>query len=143
MGFVQARLQDRHGPLLAALFVAPLFALQHSSLVAGQGLLVGALLLVVLAALAVPFRFVVGWAYNRTESLFLVGLIHAIGNATAVGDGINAGYLRNLYSDNTTVTMAHFLAMFLLGLVVAVATRGRLGHRTSASERMPGAGREL
>jgi hypothetical protein len=29
------------------------------------------------------------------------------------------------------VTMAHLLAMFVLGLVVVVATRGRLGRQTS------------
>lgn len=126
MGFVQARLQHRRGPLLAALVVAPLFALQHSSLAAGQGWLPGAVLLLLLAVLAVPFRITVGWAYNRTGSLFVVGLIHAVGNATTGGDGINAGYLRNLYPGNTTVTMAHLLAMFLLGLLVLILTRGRL-----------------
>lgn len=29
------------------------------------------------------------------------------------------------------MTMAHLLAMFLLGLLVVTATRGRLGHRRS------------
>jgi uncharacterized protein len=131
MGFVQVRFQDRHGPLLAALIVAPLFALQHSSLAAAQGLLAGTVLLVLLAVLAVPFRFALGWFYNRTGSLFLVGLVHAIGNAATGGDGFTAGYLRALYPASTTVTMAHLLAMFLLGLVVVVATRGRLGRQTS------------
>ncbi|WP_122263138.1 CPBP family intramembrane glutamic endopeptidase [Ornithinimicrobium cerasi] len=126
MGFVQARLQDWRGPLLAALIVAPLFALQHSALVAGQGVLAAAVLMVVLTVLAVPFRIAVGWVYNRTGSLFLVGLVHAIGNATTGGDGINAGYLRHLYPGNNNVTMAHLLAMFLLGLLVLLVTRGRL-----------------
>lgn len=128
-GFVQARLQDRHGALLAALTVAPLFGLQHSSLVAGHSLMAGAVMLVLLIALAVPFRFALGWSYNRTGSLFLVGLLHAAGNATTGGDGFNPGYLRHLYPGNTNVTMAHLMAMFLLGLLVVIATRGRLGHR--------------
>ncbi|QDO89982.1 CPBP family intramembrane metalloprotease [Ornithinimicrobium ciconiae] len=131
MGFVQARLQDRRGPLLAALLVAPLFALQHSSLAAGQGLVPGTvllLLLLLLAVLAVPFRVAIGWAYNRTGSIFLVGLIHAVGNAATGGDGFNAGYLRHLYPANDTVTMAHLLAMFLLGLLVLLMTRGRLNR---------------
>ncbi|GAA1755428.1 CPBP family intramembrane glutamic endopeptidase [Kocuria aegyptia] len=143
MGFVQARLQDRQGALLAALTVAPLFALQHSSLVAGHSLMAGAVMLVLLAALAVPFRFALGWSYNRTGSLFLVGLLHAAGNATTGGDGFNAGYLRNLYPTDTNVTMAHLVAMFLLGLLVVFATRGRLGHRTSGAppaERFEGVG---
>lgn len=126
MGFVQARLQDWRGPLLAAVLVAPLFALQHSSLAAGQGLVPGAVLLLLLAVLAVPFRIALGWAYNRTGSLFLVGLIHAAGNATTGGDGVNAGYLRHLYPGNSNVTMAHLLAMVLLGLLVLIVTRGRL-----------------
>ena len=126
MGFVQARLQDRRGPLLAAVIVAPLFALQHSALVAGQGVLAGAVLLVALTVLAVPFRIAIGWAYNRTGSLFLVGLVHAMGNAATGGDGITEGYLRHLYPGNNNVTMAHLLAMFLLGLLVLIVTRGRL-----------------
>lgn len=125
MGFVQARLQDRRGPLLAAVIVAPLFAVQHSALIAGQGLLTAAVLLVALTVLAVPFRIAVGWAYNRTGSLFLAALVHAVGNAAAGGDGINAGYLRHLYPGNGDVTMAHLLAMFLLGLLVLGVTSVR------------------
>ena len=128
MGFVQARLQDSRGPLLAALIVAPLFSLQHSALVVSGGLVNGLVLLVILAVLAVPFRFLVGWIYNRTDSLFLVGLVHAIGNALTGGDGFNAGYLANLHPDNSNVTLAHLLAFFVLGLGVVVATRGRLGR---------------
>lgn len=97
MGYVQARLQDRQGALLSALIVAPLIALQHSSLGAGHNLMAGPVMLVLLAALAVPIRFALGWAYNRTENLFLVGLVHAVGNAATGGDGFHAGYLRNLY----------------------------------------------
>lgn len=77
-----------------------------------------------------PFRFALAWVYNKTHSLFLVGLIHAVGNAWTGGDGFNAGYLRNLYPDNPTVTMAHLIAMFILGLVVVLATRGQLGLPT-------------
>lgn len=133
MGFVQARLQDARGPMMAALIVAPLFALQHSALVVSDGLVNGVVLLAILAVLAVPFRFFVGWIYNRTGSLFLVGLVHAIGNALAGGDGFTAGYLANLYPGNSTVTSAHLLAFFVLGLVVVVATRGRLGRPRAGS----------
>lgn len=131
MGFVHARLQDRQGALLGALTVAPQFALQHGSLVAGHSLMARAAMLVPLAALAVPFRFALGWSYNRTGSLFLVGFLHAVGNTTTGGDGFDAGYPRNLYPHDTNVTMAHPMAKFLLGLLVVLGTRGRLGHRTS------------
>ena len=140
MGFVQARLQDSRSPLVAALIVGPLFALQHSSLAATQGLVNGVVLLVLLAVFSVPFRFAVGWVYNKTHSLFLVGLVHAVGNAWTGGDGFNAGYLRNLYPENSSVTMAHLIAMFILGLVVVLATRGRLGQpaRRGRSAQAPG-----
>lgn len=138
MGFVQARLQDWRGPLLAAVIVAPLFALQHSSLAYAQGLVGGAVLLALLALFAVPFRFAVGWVYNRTESLFLVGLVHAIGNALTGGDGFNAGYLRNLYPGNNAVTLSHLIAMFLIGLIVLIATRGRLGWQAPRTANRPG-----
>src|SRR3712207_8287691 len=37
-GFVQARLQHRHGPLRAAVLTGPLFALQHIALFVGTPL---------------------------------------------------------------------------------------------------------
>ncbi len=135
MGFVQARLQERRGPALAALLVAPLFSLQHSALVATEGLVNGLVLLILLALLAVPFRFLTGWLYNRTASLFLVGLVHAIGNAVAGGSGFQEGYLARLYPGNTSVTMAHLLAFAVLGSLVVVATRGRLGRRAAPAGR--------
>ncbi|MFF0989721.1 hypothetical protein [Kocuria nitroreducens] len=119
--------------------MAPLFALQRTSFVAGHSLMAGAAMLVLLATLAVPFRFALGWTDHRTGSLFLIGLVHAVGNATTGGDGVNAGYLHHLYPGDTNVTMAHLVAMSLPELLVVIATRGRLGHRTSggpAEERL-------
>ena len=86
MGFVQARLQEWRGPLMAALISGPLFAVQHISLVFGNPVLVGALVMLIAIVLAIPFRFLTGWVYNRTGSLFLVGLLHAAGNATKAAD---------------------------------------------------------
>lgn len=82
------------------------------------------------AALAVPSRFALGWSCNRTGSLFPIGLLHPVGNATTRGDGFDAGCLRNLHPGDTNVTMAHLVAKFPLGLLVAIATHERLGHRT-------------
>jgi membrane protease YdiL (CAAX protease family) len=128
-GFVQARLQARRGPVLAALITAPLFALQHVALAAGNGPATAVLLMSLLVVLAVPFRFLVGWVYNRTGSLFLVGLIHAAGNAAATGSGLNPGVTRALYPDDATATMLHLVVFFVIGFVVLVATRGRLAAR--------------
>jgi uncharacterized protein len=130
-GFVQARLQDRRGPLVAALLTGPMFALQHISGVVGIGLVGGAILMVLLVVLVTPFRFLTGWVYNRTGSLFLVGLVHGMGNAVAGGSGFDAGLLVFLYPGQVIATMAHLLAFFVIGLAVVIITRGRLGIRTS------------
>jgi uncharacterized protein len=126
MGFVQDRLQRRHGPMRAALLVGPLFALQHVSLVVGGGV-TGLLLLGMLVVLAIPFRAVMAWVANRTGSLFAVGLVHAAGNAVAGGSGFGAGFLPRLYPDAGFVGLLHLLAFAIIGLVLIAATRGRLG----------------
>jgi membrane protease YdiL (CAAX protease family) len=128
-GFVQARLQDRHGAMRAAAITGPLFALQHVALVFGQELVVGVVFMVAFMIVAIPFRALQGWAYNLTGSLFLVGLIHAAGNAMGGGSGFGgAGLLPRIYED-PSVAMLHQLASAVLGLAVIAATRARLGSR--------------
>jgi membrane protease YdiL (CAAX protease family) len=136
-GFLQTRLQDRHGPVRAALATGPLFALQHASLAYGNGWLGGLAVLLFITATAVPFRFLQGWIANRTGSLFVVGLVHAAGNATTDGSGFaGTGLLPRLFPDQT-VGPVHLLASAAVGLVVLVVTRGRLGlpadHGASAT----------
>ena len=129
-GFVQARLQQRHAPAVAALIVAPLFALQHVSLTVGNPLLLSVVLLTGLAVVAIPYRMLTGWMWNRTGSLLLLGFLHAAGDAAAPGSGFSAGLLRKLYPDDAmTVGVVHLLAYALVGFVVLLATRGRLGVR--------------
>lgn len=130
-GFAQARLQRTHAPAVAALIVGPLFALQHLSLAVGNWIA-----LVVLAVLAIPFRMITGWIWNRTGSLLVLGLLHAAGNAVAAGSGFDGGFLRHLYPDDySTAGMLHLLAFALVGIVVLIATRGRLGGRRTDGER--------
>ena len=127
MGFVQARLQAQRGVLLAAVVTAVLFALQHLPLFVENGL-VNAAGLVFLAAfivVAIPFRALTGWMYNRTGSLFLVGLLHAVGDATTNGS-FAGGFLPRLY-ENADVGFFHMFALALIGVVVIAATRARLG----------------
>ena len=99
-----------------ALLTAPLFALQHISLAAGNSLAAAVLIMLIFTALTIPFRFVNGWLYNRTGSLFLVGLMHAAGNAVAGGSGFQTGFLAHLYSDEGFALLAHQLAFAVLGL---------------------------
>jgi membrane protease YdiL (CAAX protease family) len=135
-GFVQARLQHRHGPLTAALLTAPLFGLQHISLAAGNSLAAAVAIMLLFTALTIPFRIVNGWLYNRTGSLFLVGLMHAAGNAVATGSGFQTGFLAHLYPGNALALTAHQLAFAVLGLLVAIGTRGRLGARPANHGRL-------
>lgn len=138
-GFVQTRLQDRSGPLRAASATGILFALQHVSLVFGNTLLGGVVVLLFITATAVPFRFLQGWLANRTGSLVVVGLVHAAGNATTGGSGFaGAGLLPRLYPGEV-VGPTHLVASAALGLVVLAATRGRLGRR-SGGDGSPGTG---
>lgn len=135
-GFVGVRLQERHGSTLrAALVAGPLFALQHVSMVVDAGLFGGVLLLVVLALLVTPFRMLGGWMVNRTGSVFLVGLLHAAGDAAGPGSGFGPGLLAHLHPDTAMAGTAHVVVIALVGLVVLAATRGRLGHRADPPAR--------
>ena len=79
---------------------------------------------------AVPFRFLTGYLWNRTGSLLLGGLLHATGNAFATGSGFgDGGVLRHLYPGNMLASMLHLVAFAVAGLIVVVLTRGRLGRR--------------
>ncbi len=140
-GFLQSRLQERHGPVRAALATGPLFAVQHASLAAGNGWLGAAVVLLFITAMAVPFRFLQGWVANRSGSLLVVGLAHAAGNASTDGSGfLGDGLLPRLYPGDA-VGPVHLLASAALGLLVLAATRGRLGarpaHRTDPVPSVP------
>ncbi len=128
MGFVQARLQVRRGAMLAATITAAFFTLQHLPLFMdnGAGLVV---ILPMFLALAIPFRALTGWMYNRTGALFLIGLLHAVGDATG------SGLLPRLYPDSHDGSLIAMLAQALIGLAVIVATRARLGREVRAAPR--------
>jgi uncharacterized protein len=137
-GFVGPRLQQRYDSTFrASLIAGPLFALQHVSLVVDAGLVGGLVLLVVLAAMATPFRMLTGWMVNRTASVFLAGVVHAAGDAAGPGSGFGEGFLGQLYGATSTSHSIHVLGIALIGVVVLVATRGRLAHRRTPLARPP------
>jgi membrane protease YdiL (CAAX protease family) len=86
MGFVQARLEQAHGPLRAAVATGLLFGTLHLPLffpTTTRDFLVTALVTVVVA---VPFRVVLGWLYHRAgESVLVVAIAHAAFNAANDG----------------------------------------------------------
>ncbi|MBU2663607.1 CPBP family intramembrane metalloprotease [Actinoplanes bogorensis] len=112
MGFFQAPLQDRYGPMKAVLITTPFFALEHLSVVTGV------VPFVLLTLIIIPARALFAWIYNRTGSVALAGLAHAATNAAAFG----------MVPALTGSTGDSGMTLLVLGLVVIVATRGRLGR---------------
>jgi membrane protease YdiL (CAAX protease family) len=126
-GFFQDRLQRRRGPASAAVLAGVLFGLQHVALVVGNPPATAVLTLAALVVVVIPFRFLTAAAYNATNSLLVVGLLHGMGNAVAGGSGFGAGLLPRLYPGSTLPAAVHLLVFAVLGLVALALTRGRLG----------------
>jgi membrane protease YdiL (CAAX protease family) len=93
------------------------------------------LFMVVFALVAIPFRALQGWVYNRTGSLLVVGFVHAAGNAAGAGSGFagGSGLLPRIY-DEPLVGSMQTLASAVLGLLVLAVTRARLGRRDRADD---------
>jgi uncharacterized protein len=127
-GFMQHTLQERRGPLLASILVAPAFVLQHLPILlmdAGVGLtsliIVGALVIV-----AVFFRVVVMWLYNGSgRSVLVVALFHsAYNSAWGTGDQKFTGEL----IPGPAATLIPIGVVAVVAVVVAAFTRGRLSY---------------
>jgi membrane protease YdiL (CAAX protease family) len=127
MGFLQARLQDRHGPLKASLLVTVPFALWHlPDLFAQAGLATALIFLPVLAAAHLCARVVLGWLYNATgASVLLVAVFHASFDATVNGAGL--GQL--IPGPNGTALVLATGAMILAAVGLVVATKGQLAYK--------------
>jgi membrane protease YdiL (CAAX protease family) len=126
-GFVFARLQDRRGPLRAALATTVFFWLYHvpgfyvdTRSWAATAVVLGFLLLPHLAS-----RFIVGWLYNGAgASVLIAGLFHSMHNAMVNPTGFGVAVL-GLPQGDILVIVAGLVV--LAGGIIAVATRGRLG----------------
>jgi len=130
MGFLQARLQDRHGPLKASVMVTLPFALWHvpdvmiefglTPLALDFYLLLGAFAIAQLLG-----RVVIMWLYNNTNrSVLLVGLFHSTYNTTV-----------NRFAGAFIPGPAEFGFLIASGVVAVAAvlmvvlTRGRLSYK--------------
>jgi membrane protease YdiL (CAAX protease family) len=131
MGFVQARLQERHGTIRAAVLTGPVFALGHISQVIEDSVATTLVTLILLVAVCIPFRALQTLVYNRTDSLVPVALVHAAANATAAGSLVGTGLLDRLYPGDGAGGLV-FPALGALGLVAIAVTRGRLGRPSPA-----------
>jgi membrane protease YdiL (CAAX protease family) len=126
MGFLQARLQHRHGPLKASLVVTVPFALWHlPDLFAQVGLATALIFLPILAAAHLCARVVFLWLYNATgASVLLVAVFHASFDAT-VND---VGLAQLVPGPNGTALVLATGAFLLAAVGLVVATRGRLAY---------------
>ena len=137
-GFMQHTLQERRGPLLASILVAPAFVLQHLPILlmdAGIGLS-SLIIVVALVVVAVFFRVVVAWLYNRSgRSVLVVALFHsAYNSAWGTGDHRFTGEL--ISGPAATLIPIGVVALAAVGLTVL--SRGRLAYepgRGAATER--------
>lgn len=127
-GFVQSQLRQRHGQVVTALIAGPLFALQHLAFLAGGGIVATVTAVVVATVFITPFRFLCRWLYERTGSLLLAGLLHAVSDAVAVGAGFGPGLLVHLYPASATAPSIHVLGAFAIGVPVMVVV-GLRAHR--------------
>ncbi len=133
-GFMQHTLQERHGPLLASVIVAPAFALIHMPALFIVGWMAeertplsqfpAVLLQVgVIAVFAMFFRVLIMWLYNGTgRSVLLVALFHSAFNMTN-GQKITPELL---LLPETLASLIPAAAVMVLAVLIAVFTRGRL-----------------
>jgi uncharacterized protein len=126
-GFVFARLQDRHGPLRAALLTTVFFWLFHVSsfYVDTRSWVTTAAILGFLLLPHLASRFIVGWLYNGAgASVLIAGLFHSMHNAVVNPTGLGVAVFEIPQTD-TLLIMSGLVV--LAGAIIAIATRGRLG----------------
>jgi membrane protease YdiL (CAAX protease family) len=121
MGFVQTRLQDRHGALAAAALTAPLFALIHLPLQIANPPAQIVANMAILVALAVPFRIVVGWLHNRTGGSVLVAAIFHASFNVATSSVLFAAVV-----PGQSPLMVTAVVLVVAAVAVVAVTRGRL-----------------
>jgi membrane protease YdiL (CAAX protease family) len=127
-GFLQARLQERHGPLKASVIVTLPFALYHLpawmvEFKLGLAQLHLALLLTGVLGISQLFgRVIIMWLYNSTGySVLLVGMFHSSFNVTTSTFGLF------IPREMSFLLAAGVVAVG--AVLIAVFTRGRLSYR--------------
>jgi uncharacterized membrane protein YjgN (DUF898 family) len=121
-------LQERHGPLLASIMVAPAFALFHlvlNLLEAGQAAL-AFVLLAVQVILGIFLRVVIMWLYNGAgRSVLIVALFHSAFNSATGSGGMR--FTGELISGPEAMWIP-LAVLAVAAVIVAACTRGRLGY---------------
>jgi uncharacterized protein len=136
-GFLQARLQERHGPLKASLIVTLPFALYHLpawmvEFKLGLAQLHLALALTGVLGISQLFgRVIIMWLYNNTHySVLLVGMFHSSFNVTT------STFDSFIPRETSFLIAAGVVAVAAVLLVVF--TRGRLSYRPQRTPQSAG-----
>jgi CAAX protease family protein len=127
---VQHNLARRRGPLVAAVITGPLFGLVHLPLRLSQGVNQEMLVNLLFAMLlAIGLRVLIGWLYYSSgRSILIAAIVHVTFNATN-----NGALLLHARPDSVVLQNLAFFVVAALAVVVAVATRGRLGAPSSSA----------
>ena len=128
-GFMQDTLQERHGPLLASLMVAPAFALGHLMInLLEQPLIFAFVFVVVQAIVGIFLRVVIMWLYNGAgRSVVIVALFHSAFNSATGSGGMR--YTGELIS-GPAAQWIPLVVLVVIAVLVVVLTRGRLGYES-------------
>jgi membrane protease YdiL (CAAX protease family) len=124
-GFVQDTLQERHGPLLASILVAPAFALWHlmDNLLQNQ-ITFAFVLLGVQVTLGIFLRVVIMWLYNGAgRSVLIVALFHSAFNSATGSGGMR--FTGELISGPEAMWIP-LAVLAVVAVLVVLFTRGRL-----------------
>jgi membrane protease YdiL (CAAX protease family) len=132
-GFVQDTLQERHGPLLASIMVAPVFALFHlmSNLLEAPQIPVALVQLAVQAIASIFLRVDIMWLYNSTgRSVLIVALFHGAFNSVS-GSEYTMKFIRELIAAPVSILIS-LTIVGVVAVLVTVLTRGRLAYKPEA-----------
>jgi membrane protease YdiL (CAAX protease family) len=141
-GFMQDTLQERRGPLLASILVAPAFVLFHFPLTFLEApritLVVVQFALVTLAVQAVVvvfFRVVIMWLYNGSgRSVLIVALFHSAFNSAGTGSDYATRYIEEILPGPAALLIP-MAVVVVAAVLITVFTRGRLAYEPKHAAR--------
>jgi membrane protease YdiL (CAAX protease family) len=130
-GFVQHRLQARHGALKASLLVALAFAFLHlptylRAPISGESAARDLAVLGIVVPFAVVFRILIAYGYNRSgHAVLIAGTIHASFNEASelIGSGVQG----------SSAQVLAFASTGLLAVLAVVLSKGALAYHREHS----------
>jgi hypothetical protein len=138
---MQDTLQDRRGPLLASILVAPAFALLHLPLIFLEApritlaLVPVALFQIAVQAIAsIFFRVAIMWFYNGTgRSVLIVALFHSSFNSVT-GSEYATRFIKEIIPGSAAVPIG-LAVVAVVAVLITVFTRGRLAYEPKHAAR--------